>query len=182
MVLAPGARSHVAMRAIDLLFPYLLDGPVADIGCGFASPLDELSCPTVGVDIDPRRASAYGRLRKAVCADAAALPFRDAHFVAAFSSGLLHHLDDDVARGAIGEMVRVVRPGGAVILFDGVRPRSPWKHPLASTIRALDFGRHMRTERGLTELLGGLAPWTYERVIYAWTGLEGVWCVHHRTT
>ena len=57
--LAPGARSHISARAVDLLLPYLLHGPIADIGCGFASPLNEAAFHTVGIDINPARALAH---------------------------------------------------------------------------------------------------------------------------
>jgi SAM-dependent methyltransferase len=177
---APDAWSYISARAADILLPYSLQGPIVDVGCGFASPLNE-EFHTVGVDINLSRALAHTRFGSAIAADAAALPFSDGQFVAAFSSGLLHHLDDAAARRAIGEMIRVVRRGGAVIIFDGVVPSSVWVHPFAWLIRKFDFGHHMRTEREVSELLGGVPPWTCDRVKYAWTGLEGVWCVHHRT-
>ena len=180
--LAPGARSHISAGAKSLLLPHCRNGLIADIGCGFASPLHDAAFQTVGIDINLSRALAHARHGHAIAADASALPFSDGQFVAAFSSGLLHHLDDNAACRAIGEMIRVVRRDGAVIIFDGVKPSSMWKRPLASAIRNLDFGHHMRTEGELAELLSDFPSWTYDRVTYASTGLEGVWCVHHRAT
>ena len=45
-------------------------------------------------------------------ADAGALPFADASFDLVVASEVLEHLEDDLV--AIGELVRVLRPGGWV--------------------------------------------------------------------
>src|SRR5208337_2387979 len=47
------------------------------------------------------------------CADALSLPFADASFDLVFCRDLLHHVDFN-RKGVMTEMVRVVRPGGAV--------------------------------------------------------------------
>ncbi len=148
-----------------------------DVGCGFNSPLARLGGRPIGIDIEPARVRAHACAAPAAVADAALLPFGDGAFAAAVSIGLLHHLADTNARQAIGEMIRVVRAGGPLVIFDGVPPTAVWRRPLAGLIRGLDRGHHMRGEPALRGLFEGLPGWHYERVSYAATGLEGVWCV-----
>ena len=175
-ILALGAPEYLSARLSDWAKSLGSDDPVLDLGCGYASPLKEANIWAVGVDID------FQRLRNhatglAVLADAASLPFRNGSFAAAFSFGLLHHLDEGSARRAIGEALRVVRAGGLIVLFDGIMPES-WRKPVPKLIRALDGGNYMRDERALVALFDGLSGWSFERVTYAATGLEGVWCVY----
>jgi len=174
-ILAPGAAAHIEARARDLLSPAL--GLILDVGCGFASPLVRLAVPHIGVDIDFARIKAADRCGGVVVADAVALPFADSTFAATVSIGLLHHLADAAARRAVGEMMRVVQPDGPVVILDGVRPAAARQRPLAAAIRALDRGRHMRDEGALLALFDGIPGWRHERVTYAATGLEGVWCI-----
>ncbi|HEX2072062.1 MAG TPA: class I SAM-dependent methyltransferase [Thermoleophilaceae bacterium] len=47
-----------------------------------------------------------------VCAEAAELPFEDESFDIVFGHAILHHLPD--LDGAFGELMRVLRPGGAI--------------------------------------------------------------------
>jgi len=177
--LAPGAVAALSARARAIVAA--AEGPVLDVGCGFSSPLLHAGIRPVGVDIDPARAGAHGRNAPAVVADAARLPFVDGAFAAAVSIGLLHHLTDRAARRAILEMMRVVRPGGPVAVFDGVLPAAPARRPLARLIRALDHGRNMRDEGELRALFDGIPGWHYQRMTYAMTGLEGVWCICRAT-
>jgi SAM-dependent methyltransferase len=168
-VLAPGARADVAAGVRDRLPPIERQWRL-DVGCGFRSYL-----PTeggIGVDLDEARV----RASRGVAANACALPFADGCFAGVLSVGLLHHLPDAAARQAIAEMLRV--SAGRVVVFDGVRPQSALARPLAALVRAMDRGRHMRLEAEVKALFGACAPWRFERVTYARTGLEGLWCVH----
>ena len=93
---------------------------VLDVGCGDGRHIVEAAkrgCFAVGVDYDA------GELRKArarfgahrvdlIAADASRLPFRDGAFDAVICTETLEHLPDDA--GAIGEIARVLRDGGAL--------------------------------------------------------------------
>jgi ArsR family transcriptional regulator len=57
-------------------------------------------------------------------ADIQELPFGDAVFDAAYGSMVLHHVPDP--RRAIGEMVRVVKPGGLVVVMSFTRHQLGW--------------------------------------------------------
>jgi SAM-dependent methyltransferase len=54
------------------------------------------------------------------------MPFADGEFDLSVSVATMHHIaDPDSVRLALGEMVRVVRPGGTVIVWDH-NPRNPY--------------------------------------------------------
>jgi ubiquinone/menaquinone biosynthesis C-methylase UbiE len=57
--------------------------------------------------------------------DAAALEFPDARFERAVLFFLLHEQPDDVRRRTLTEALRVVKPGGKLVVVDYARPR-PW--------------------------------------------------------
>jgi len=84
--------------------------------------------------------------------NSADLGFADATYDTALVFFLLHELPEDVRRTTLAEVLRVVRPGGKIVLVDYHRP-SPW-HPLRAIIRAvlgklepfaLDLWRHELT-------------------------------------
>src|SRR4051812_22748317 len=58
-----------------------------------------------------------------VCDDAEKLPFVDAHFDAATNLYLLHEVPRDVRTRVLGEMHRVVRPGGLAVVADSLQFR-----------------------------------------------------------
>lgn len=85
-------------------------------GCGWdknniSRPYQD-TCQVVGVDLDPRVQDKFhstfhlGSLN--------ALPLEDATFDVAFSEYVVEHLDDPDA--ALAEMVRVLKPGGTVVM------------------------------------------------------------------
>ncbi len=104
---------------------------VLDVGCGPASDTIALAGlvgergEVVGVDYDEemvaeakRRAAAAGLASQVqhLQADAATLPFMADRFDAARSERLFQHLADPA--GALGEMVRVTRPGGWIVVLE----------------------------------------------------------------
>lgn len=94
---------------------------ILDIGCGngmSAHLLNELGYDVVGVDISPLLLEGAQRwenqrLRYKVC-DVLELPFEGETFDVICANELIEHLPD--VERALGEMIRVVRKGGKIIL------------------------------------------------------------------
>ena len=106
-------------RLCDGLRPGAL---VADLGCGSGRQLGHLSDrgpQVVGVDLSlGMLAVAAGRAAgRLVAGDLRALPLRSAVLDGAWSSYALLHLDDDGLAAALGEVARVLRPGGSAALL-----------------------------------------------------------------
>jgi len=137
----PGGFVRVldALTALDFIRAYkrrtfeLLDlqpgASVLDLGCGTGDDVQELarlvgpSGRVVGVDSSETViAEACERVLRTTLrvafqvADAYALPFPDATFDACRADRVFHHLEHPCQ--AFGELLRVVRPGGRVLLFD----------------------------------------------------------------
>lgn len=113
----------------ELALQYLADagptGVAADVGCGtgeLAFALRELGYESVtGVDVSAyalgharTRAVERGETVDFLQASADSLPFNDGSLSALVSMDVVEHLDDDVA--ALREYLRVVRPGGILII------------------------------------------------------------------
>jgi ubiquinone/menaquinone biosynthesis C-methylase UbiE len=104
------------------------DGAVLDIGTGPGVLLVELAkrrpdLTLTGVDLSAdmvaaavRNLGSFGERATARVGDATDLPFPDGSFDLVVSSLSLHHWDDPEA--AAPELVRVLRPGGRVHIYD----------------------------------------------------------------
>lgn len=105
---------------------------VLDLGCGTGvaaraiARRPEFSGRVMGIDISEHLVAAATRLanedgcEKDVefrAGDSHSLDLRDASFDAVVAHTLFSHVDDP--RGVLSEMVRVVKPGGTVGIFDG---------------------------------------------------------------
>jgi len=138
---------HDIARRLEIVFDELLEDAalagrrVLDAGCGygaFSRMAAGRGAHVVSADIAENlvrraRASAGGR---GVVADACALPFRDASFEMVISSEMVEHVERPV--DAIGELARVLEPGGLLVL---TTPSRPWQGVvrLASRLRLRPF-------------------------------------------
>ena len=90
---------------------------VLEVGCGtglLMARMTDFAAEVVGVDLSPGMlAHARARGLDAIEGSATALPFEDESFDVACSFKVLAHVED--IRGALAEMLRVVRPGGTVV-------------------------------------------------------------------
>lgn len=109
-----------------------------DVGCGTGVLAGRLAAagwemtgvdPSQGMlDVLPRHAPGV----TAVCADGTALPFPDGSFDLVYCVAVMHHVAAPAAvHATLGEMVRVARSGGRVLVWDH-NPRNPyWRHLMA---------------------------------------------------
>jgi ubiquinone/menaquinone biosynthesis C-methylase UbiE len=126
---------------------------VLDIGCGTGTLVAELKrefpeVEVVGLDPD---AKALARARRKANSAAVsiqfdqgfshALPYSSASFDRVFSSFMLHHLPDDEKDETFREIVRVLKPGGRLLLLDFEAPEST-KHRFLS--RVLHSHAHLK--------------------------------------
>ncbi len=92
---------------------------VLDVGCGvgmYTQAFMRYTPDVYGIEIEyPRALEARPRLKGVAQAVGEALPFADNVFDVAFSHEVLEHVADD--RRCAAEMVRVVRPGGHIVIF-----------------------------------------------------------------
>src|SRR5919199_5202493 len=106
----------------DLVEPRAGDR-VVDLGCAAGAITHFLStfgCDVVGVDAEERAVEKARELfpdLEFVVADVAALPFEDASFDKAVAADLVEHLDDATFDRMLGELRRVLRPGGTFTLY-----------------------------------------------------------------
>jgi SAM-dependent methyltransferase len=121
--------AHLTRRRVNLVCSLTPNGRVLDVGCGTGRLLHELPAryEKHGVDISHEMlAIARARGLNVVHAAADDLPFEEASFDVVTTFAVLHHLIDPlVVRRAIREMCRVVRPGGAVVVWDH-NPLNPY--------------------------------------------------------
>jgi len=140
---------HSAVNRVfvaDFLSIWPGQGPILDVGTGTAQIPIELCravpwARVVGVDLsaamlavgreNARRAGLSDRLRLERC-DAKSLPFAEGEFGAVISNSIAHHLPRPAE--VLAEMVRVLRPGGVLLVRDLIRPADePTLHQLVQT-------------------------------------------------
>jgi SAM-dependent methyltransferase len=108
-------------RRLALIRRYVpLDGQrVLDVGCGlgmYVRAFRAYTSQAFGVEIDLERAVEAGQhLPNITLAPGERLPFPDGSFDAVLLHEVIEHMADD--RQAITEAVRVLRPGGRVVVF-----------------------------------------------------------------
>ena len=112
-----GYHRYLDEAEVELVRPWVTGKEVLEVGCGTGLILERLAGlaeRAVGVDLSPGMLEhARARGLDVHEASATALPFEDECFDAAVSFKVLAHVEDISV--AMGEMGRVVRPGGRVM-------------------------------------------------------------------
>jgi SAM-dependent methyltransferase len=141
------ARESIRARSLDR---------VLDIGCGTADILEFLpNIQYYGFDIsEPYIAKARSRFgdrgtfecRILSASDVAALP----KFDLVISIGVLHHLDDEVAKSALQTAFSALRPDGRLITLDPCFAKD--QNPVARFLVSQDRGQNVRDLVGYKNL------------------------------
>ena len=142
---------------------------VLDVGCGPASIFPYL--PQVnytGMDLNPKHiehaTQLYGHRGRFLIGDASRdLQGEDERFDLVIVSALLHHLEDDQARGLLERLCRLIGTGGRVVTFDNVWLEK--QNLIAWSLNKLDSGLNVRSKDGYLSLTKDL-PVTVESAIY----------------
>ena len=130
-VMTVGLDARWRARAVDLagIDPARPGGRVLDVACGtgdLALEAHRRGAEVVGLDFSGEmlaRARAKEPGMEWVRGNALALPFEDASFTAV-TVGFGARNFSDLAAG-VGEMARVVRPGGRVVVLEITKPEAP---------------------------------------------------------
>ncbi|SVE19647.1 uncharacterized protein METZ01_LOCUS472501, partial [marine metagenome] len=103
------------------------DQPIVEVACGMGFHLLELSnrgWNVRGIEIDPHlcglssdAARRFGLNVNSIAGDACDIPLSDSSVSAVFSQSFFEHVYD-VDR-ALGEQIRILKPGGLLVIFDG---------------------------------------------------------------
>jgi ubiquinone/menaquinone biosynthesis C-methylase UbiE len=143
---------------------------VLDVGCGtgtlaIAALRRAPDLKMTGLDADAailararRKAAAAGLEIRFDEGRSTALPYPDKSFDLALSTLLFHHLPDDAKHQTATELVRVLRPGGRMVLGDLGRPQDPlMRIAVLATVQLLDgFATTSLNVRGeLPDVLAG---------------------------
>jgi 2-polyprenyl-3-methyl-5-hydroxy-6-metoxy-1,4-benzoquinol methylase len=142
-----GAFKRVVIELADLK-----EGEAAlDLGCGtgtlaLMAYADAPGAEIVGLDADPeilasarRKASQAGArigFDEGMSVD---MPYGDARFDVVLSTLFFHHLADPDKRATAAELLRVLKPGGRLVIADIGRPQDPVMRLTAlATVQLLD--------------------------------------------
>ncbi len=147
---------HYLRKRTRFVVEHCPRGDGLDVGCGtglLASRLAAAGFAMSAVDpsdgmLDVLRARSPEI--RAETASGTALPFADGSFDLVLCVAVMHHIADPHAvRATLGEMVRVARPGGRVLVWDH-NPRNPYWRPLMARVPQDTGEERLIGERELT--------------------------------
>lgn len=180
-ILAPGFEWWVKsfLKKIDKEYR-LKEKKGLDVGCGPHSLLWKQGIYPDGVDLGKEYVENFNKVQKkglGKVMSATSLDIPDHTYDFVFSIGLIHHLDDDMARKAISEMERVCKKDGVIIIVDAVLPKIPWLLWIPYFIRKLDRGDFVRKEENWLKLVD--QKWSSKRYFYTINLLECLVAIRH---
>lgn len=130
-------------------------GSGLDVGCGtgvLAERMAGLGLQMTGVDPSEGMLEIMRARTDTVTAvhgSATDLPFATGSFDVVFTVAVMHHIaDPDDVRAALAEMVRVVKPGGTIVIWDH-NPRNPYWSRLMARVPQDDGSERLIGEREL---------------------------------
>lgn len=163
-------RLNAGLRGIGLkMFPARQGMDVLDVGCGTGIQLaayQRAGCRVCGLDASPAMLAAarrrLGEEARLHLGDAARMPYPDGAFDLILATTVLHEMPPQVRAAVLGEMKRVLRAGGRILLTDfepgPVRPPRGWvtRGIIAASELAAGRGHHRNYHDFMAH--GGLPP------------------------
>ena len=155
---------HVVAHYLDKRVRYLTDhsrsGSIGlDVGCGtgvLAQRLAAAGYEMVGLDPSGGMLEVLAERApdvRGVRGSGTEMPFDDGSFDLVFTVAAMHHIADPAqVRTTLGEMVRVTRPGGRIVIWDH-NPRNPYWNRLMAKVPQDDGTERLIPE---AEILDGL--------------------------
>lgn len=136
--LPPHVVEHYLEKRVAYIRRLMPAGKVLDVGCGtgvVAGRLAAAGYDVTGVDPSAGMLAYVKEHAPGVTAAegyATELPFEDGGFDLTMCVAVMHHIaEPEAVHRSLGEMVRVTRPGGMILVWDH-NPRNPyWKHLMA---------------------------------------------------
>ena len=123
---------------------------ILDVGCSTGTCAGQIidmdANSYIGLDVVPRYIEiAQSRYKKGqfFAMDARSMTFENNSFDVAIFIGVLHHMDDQLAKDCLAEVHRVLKPTGCVIVAE---PVFTPKMFLSNLLLSLDRGRYIRNE------------------------------------
>lgn len=144
------ARTHVWRHVAAYLQPWVdADGALLDLAAGYADfPRHVRAARKVAVDTNPTLPELAGPGIESIVGDATDLSrFADGEFATVFASNFVEHLDHDAIDRLLGEVHRVLRPGGRLLLVQPNFRLAPEQYFDDYTHRTI------WTDRSLTDLV-----------------------------
>ncbi len=159
--LATGWDASLFAKYADTLRPAKPGARALDVGCGVGqvvARLKEAGFEAWGVDVsEPNITRARKFSDRCSLYDGRRLPFPDRHFASVGALNVLEHVDEPEA--FIAELVRVVEPGGRIVISSpnffrvlGFRDYHPHMRGLGTKLRNW---RRLREKRGLMQTRPG---------------------------
>ena len=137
LVAAVAVRDHAIKRRVLARAAIVSGEDVLDVGCGtgtlaLAAARAAPGVRVIGLDADASILARAGQKATAAGLNigfdegrSTALPYTDASFDLVLSTLFFHHIPDDAKRQSATELVRVLRPGGRLVVGDVGRPQDP---------------------------------------------------------
>jgi ubiquinone/menaquinone biosynthesis C-methylase UbiE len=148
-----------------------------DVGCGTAE-FCRCFAPAIylGVDIS----SKYLLFAKRRCPEYAfvlasgdALGVKSRSFSQVLINGVIHHLDDQLARQLLEEAHRVLEDDGKLLMIEDIESDSSTL--VTRLIHSMDMGDHIREREGYSRLISGLFEVTESYSYYSGYCHYGLW-------
>ena len=138
-----------------------------DLGCGPGAFSDLFDGDDyVGVDMNARYIEYARRARKGAFlrGDARKVELPDARFDQALIFGLLHHLPDEDVRAVLGELKRLMGPGGRALIIEDI-PAVSKLNLIGHLIHNVENGEHIRPAEEYRRLYSEFARVESEEVL-----------------